>query len=452
MVSEFGSMERKSRIIFLIFLVFALMNVSAQTSQFPDEWTLSECIKYAVENNISVKKAKLDKSIADLNYQQSKNNRLPEVSSSASQNFAYGSSIDPITSDFIQQSIHSSNFGISSQVSLYNGNKANHQIEQYKLISDQNNLLITEAENSIKLSIAEAYIQALYYNEGIKIAQNTAKSTEEQLNQAQTKYNQGAIALKDLKDIETQHSTNLFNIVSAQNYYTQQVLVLKQLLELDPSVDFKIATPDTDSFRNYFIPNKSDIYQKAIQNLPDYKLYDVKKAASEKDLDIAKSGYLPSISLSAGINTGYTSSQSPAFTKQLDGNLSEQIGLSISIPIFNKFSNKTNVQIAKINIQQVELDQLSVGKDLYKNIETAWQNATANQSEMDASKVAKDNSKLAYDLATKKYEFGALTPTELIVSQNTYISAMQKYLQVKYMGFLYQQLLEYYQGNEIKLN
>lgn len=414
-------------------------------------WSLEDCIAYAMENNINIQKSKLDKSTSELNLKQSTNNQLPDLSAGSSLSFANGSSIDPITSSFVNQNIFSSSFGVNSSFNLYQGGSLKKQIEKNKLLVSQSDLFIEEAENNIKLSIAEAYVQSLFYREAIKIAENTAKSSEEELRQTQIKFDNGAIARKDLADVESQYANNQYNIVSAKNAYDQQVLVLKQLLELDPEDEFVIETPEILENR-YLIPSKLDVYQKAVLEMPDIEVYDLNGQVLEKEVDIAKSGFLPTISLSAGVNTGYTSTQDFNFLKQLNGNLSEQIGLSLNIPLFSKYQNRTNVQLAEIQIEQNNLDKIAASKELYQKIETAWLNATGSQEQLEASLVARNTSKLAYELSQKKYEFGGLTTTELLVSENAYLNAEHEYLQVKYMGKLYELLLEFYQGNELRLN
>lgn len=414
-------------------------------------WTLQDCLEYAVENNITVKKTELDINTAEANYEQGKYNKLPSVTGSASGSFSNGSSIDPITSNYINENIWSNSFGITGSMVLYQGNKLNLQIEENKLLLEQSQLYKKQAENNIVLSVLQAYIQALYYNEGIKTAEYTANSSAQELKMAQIKYKNGAIAKLDLADVETQHAQNQYNIVSSENLYNQQVLVLKQLLELDPSVDFQIEKISlTDLLES--IPDKTQIYADAQENLPDLKIYDYQNDILNKQLQISKAGYKPSISLNAGLDTGYSNSLEEYYLKQLRTNFSKSLSVALSIPIFSKKQNKTDVKLAQIEIEQNKLDRISAEKTLYSNIETAWQNAVSYDAQQKSAKVSRDNAKLAYDLATKKYEFGGLTNTELSVSRNTYLTNEQAYLQAKYMTVLYIQLLYFYQGKTLTVN
>lgn len=393
----------------------------------------------------------MDKTTASLNYQQQKNNKLPTIYGSASLGVTNGSSIDPITSSFVNQNILSNSFGLSGNMTIYQGNKLNLQIEQNKMILDQSSLYQKQAENSIVLNVLNAYLQSLYYYEGIESAKYTANSSAQELKLTQTKYKNGAISKLDLADVETQDAQNQYTVVNTENLYNQQVLKLKQLLELDPSVDFQIdKVPLSDLMES--VPDKQEVFAQAIENLPDLKIYDSQNEILAKALQITKAGYKPTLSATAGLNIGYTSTQDYGYFNQFKNNFNKSVGLSLNVPIFSKKQNDTNVKLAQIDIEQNKLDKISASKTLYSSIETAWQNAIANQAQQKSSKVARDNAKLAYDLASKKYEFGGLTTTELSVSRNTYLTNEQTYLQSKYMSVLYTQLLNFYQGKTLTAN
>lgn len=414
-------------------------------------WSLTDCINYAVNNNITVKKTQLGQQTAAINLDQAKSNRLPAVSGNISANANHGSVINQITNNRVNQTTITNSMGVSASMPLYEGNKLNLQIERATLALEQNDLYVKEAQNNITLSVLEAYLQALYQYENIAVAKNTALSSEEQLAQAQQKYENGAIAKIDLIEIETQHANNQYNVVLAKNQYENQVLTLKQLLELPPGTEFGIEIIQKEDV-SAPIANKEEVYRQALEQLPTTKIYEKQKELAQKDIQIAKSGFLPSLSLSGGINTGYSDRDTEKYMTQLKNNFGQTIGLSLNIPIFSRYQNKNNVALARLSESQADLDRKQAEKDLYTKIETAWHNATTRQAQEVASKKARDNAKLAYELAEKKHEFGNLTNTELLVSRNTYLNAEQTYLQNKYMVLLYQQLLNFYQGKEITIN
>lgn len=437
----------KKFLTLIVALWCIIKHSSAQDSLL---WSLQECISYAVTNNINIKKNELNNITASVNYEQQKNNKLPSLSSSNSFSFSHGSSVDPITSSFVDKNIISNSYGLNGQFVIYQGNRLQLQIEKNALLVNQSLLYTEEAKNSIKLSVMEAYLQALYYREGITIAENAVASSKEEVQQARIKYTNGAIAQKDLADVETQHAANEYGVVSANNLYSQQVLKLKQLLELEPSIQFSIIGVGLSDKVN-IIPDKKEVFA-AAQVLPDLKIYDVQSDILTRELQIAKASQKPTVSLNAGINTGYTNTMNYNYFTQLYRNFSQQLSLSVNIPIFSKKENKTNIQLAKINLEQNNLDKVAASKTLYANIETARQNAVLNQAQQISAKKSEENAKLAYDLARKKYEFGGLTTTELAVSRNAYLSAAQTYLQNKYLAVLYSELLNFYQGKNIVAN
>lgn len=439
---------KKTIIIFLV-----LLGQFVQSQQSPSDpnkiWSLEDCISYALENNISVKQAVLQKNSTLQDYKLSRSSRLPNLSGMASQNFTNGNSIDPITSDFVSQQINSTSLGLNTQVTLFQGNQINNEIKQNKLLVDQYSFYEEQAKNNIILSIADSYIQLLYSNENITIAENNLVASQKEEEQAKARLEAGSIALKDYTDAQSNTATNAYNLITAKNDYAQQLLTLKQLLELPNGTAFQIAKPTgTDED---LIPDVNLIYSQALEKLPEINASKINVSVSEKELDIAKGGYLPTLSLTGSLGSGYTSTRDFNFSDQLDLNFNQRVGLSLNVPIFNRNKTKTEVEKSKINIDIAQLQLAQEEKDLYQKIETAWQNATAAQSQMVAAEVAKNAASESYRLAQKQYELGALSTTDLVISQNTYTNAEQNYIQTKYLSLLYTQLLQFYQGNDIKI-
>ncbi|MBT8281099.1 MAG: TolC family protein [Muriicola sp.] len=438
---------KKFIIIIFTFLVCSIQGQESTSIQ--KIWTLEDCISYALENNITVKQAELQKNSAETNLMAVKSSRLPNLTGNASQNFTNGNSIDPITSDFVSQQINSTSLGLNSQLTLFQGNQINNQIKQSKLLLDQSSLFEEEAMNDIRLRITESYVQLLFSKENISIAENNLSASQTEEQRAKARFDVGSIAIKDYTDAQSQTATNKYALITAKNDYAQQLLTLKQLLELQPSDTLEIA--EADSVNMSIIPSLDVVYSEAFQHLPEINASKVNISVAEKELDIVKGGYLPTLSLNGSIGSGYTSTRDFNFTDQLDLNLNQRVGLSINVPIFNRNKTKAEVENAKINIDIAELELVQDEKDLYQKIETAWQNATAAQGQMQAAEVARNAASESYRLAQKQYELGALSTTDLVISQNIYTNTEQNYIQAKYLSLLYTQLLQFYQGNEIKI-
>ncbi|MEO9892531.1 TolC family protein [Aurantibacter sp.] len=414
-------------------------------------WSLEDCITYAIDNNITVKDADLNTSISEVDYNKAKSAKLPNLFGSASQNFSSGTSIDPITSDYVSDQIHSTNLGINSSVTLFQGNQLNNQVKQNKLVIEQNSLLAEEAKNSIVISILESYLQTLFSKEGITIAENNLDASEKEVLRAKSRLDAGTIALSDYTEAQSQAATNKYNVIAAKNDYELNIIGLKQLLELSPLEDLQIETLDENLDLINLELNKELIYSNALDFLPEVAASSTNISINEQDLEIAKGGYLPTLSLIGSIGSGYTSINDNTFTDQLDVNFNQKIGLSLSIPIFNRNQTKSAVQTANFNIEKAEIQKQTVEKEVIKKVETAYQNALSSQEQLIAAEVSQEAAEQSYNLAQKKYELGDLSTTDLVISQNTFTNAQQNYLQSKYLNILYHQLLQFYQGNEIKL-
>lgn len=437
----------------LLFFLLGFLTWAQDIDSIPTKkiWSLEDCISYALENNITIKQAELEKNGSEVNLTQSKYAKLPNLSSGASQNFSWGSAIDPITSDFVSQQIKATNLSLSSSVTLFNGNQLNNTVKQNRLMVEQNDLYVEEAKNNIALSILEAYLQILYNKESIEVAENNVLASEKEVERAKARLDAGTIAMIDYTDALSQAATNRTNLISAKNSYAQQVIVLKQLLELDPLIELEIKPLQNPLLEGLVVPNKMEVYQNSIGRMPEVQASELGTAINEKDLDIARGGFLPTLSLTGSLGSGYTSTNDLTFTDQLDVNFNQRIGLSLTVPIFSRYQNKAQVANAKIGIEQSKLQLQTVKKELYQKIETAWQNAQSAQEQIEASKIASEAAEESYKLAQRKYELNALSTTDLVISQNTYTNAQLNYLQAKYLGILYNELLDFYQGNEIKL-
>lgn len=414
-------------------------------------WSLENCIEYAIENNITVKDAELNTNLAEVEYNKAKSSRLPNLFGSATQSFTNGNSIDPITSDFVTEQINSTNIGINSSLTLFQGNQLNNQIKQNKLLLEQSVFLEDVEKNNIVLNILETYLQALYSKESILIAENNLEASEQEVQRAKARLDAGQVALTDYTEAQSQAATNKYNVIAAKNDYQQYILTLKQLLELSPMEEMEIETLDDNMDLINLGLNKFELYSNALDFLPEIQASQLNIAANEKELEIAKGGFLPTLSLLGSMGSGYTSISENTFADQFDVNFNQKLSLSLTIPIFNRNQTKAAVQNAAINIEKAELQKQSTEKDVYKRVETAYQNAVSAQEQVIAAEASRAAAEQSYKLAQKKYELGDLSTTDLVISQNTFTNAQQNYLQAKYLNILYHQLLQFYQGNDIKL-
>ena len=218
--------------LIIVSLFFAQLSFAQETST--KVWSLQDCIDYAIEHNITVKDATLNINLAEVDYSKAKSSRLPNLFGSASQSFSNGSTIDPITSNFVTDQINSTNVGINSSMTLFQGNQLSNQIKQNKILLEQSIFLEEVEKNNIVLNILEVYLQTLYSKESIAIAENNVVASEKEVQRAKARLDAGTIALGDYTEAQSQAATNKFNVISAKNDYQQYIIQLKQLLELSP--------------------------------------------------------------------------------------------------------------------------------------------------------------------------------------------------------------------------
>lgn len=437
-------------IVSLLFVQLSFAQETASNSK-PKIWSLEDCINYALENNITVKDAKLNTSISEVDYDKSKSSRLPGVYGSVSQYYTNGNSIDPFTGDYVTDQISSTNVGVNSSMALFQGNQITNQIKQNKLLFEKSIFTEEVEKNNIVLNILETYLQTLYSKESITIAENNLATSEKEVIRAKELLDIGTIALIDYTETQSQAATNKYKVITAKNDYQQYIIVLKQLLELSPIENIEIETVNENMDLVNLELDKTKVYDNALSYLPEVKVSDLNVEANEKELDIVKGGFSPTLSLEASAGSGYTSIDDNSFSDQFDVNFNQRIGLSLSIPIFNRNQTKAAVQTAIINVEKAEIQKFNTEKEVYKKVETAYQNALSAQEQVIASEASKNAAEQSYILAQKKYDLGALSTTDLVISQNTYTNAQQTYLQSKYLNILYHQLLQFYQGNDIKL-
>jgi outer membrane protein len=269
----------------------------------PKIWSLEDCINYAIANNITVKDADLVKNIAEVDYDKTKSSRLPNLFGSASESFSNGNTVDPITSDYVTDQIYSTNLGISSAMTLYQGSQISNQIKQSKLLVDQNSFLVEEAKNDIIISILENYLQLLYSKEGITIAENNLKASETEVARAKARLEAGSIALNDYTEAQSQAATNKYAVITAKNDYQQYIIALKQLLELTPEDTLEVEVIDDNIQLINLEMDKMNIYHKALNILPEMSASDLDIAINEKELDVAKGAYLPTLSLVGSVGS-----------------------------------------------------------------------------------------------------------------------------------------------------
>mgnify|MGYP002081224560 CR=1 FL=1 len=347
---------------------------------------------------------------------------------------------------------YNGNYGLNASWTIYNGSKRLKTLKQERLNNQVAELDIATSENTIKESIAQIYIQILYAAESVRVNENTLQVSIAQRDRGQELLNAGSIAKSDFAQLEAQVSTDRYQLVTAQATLQDYKLQLKQLLELDGENEMNVYLPNL-SDENVLapLPAKKDVYVSALAIRPEIEASKLNVEASELGIDIAKSSYFPTISLSAGIGTNHTSGSDFTFGEQVKNGWSNSIGLSVSVPIFNNRQTKSAVQKARLQRETNMLSLLDEQKALYKTIESLWLDANSAQQRYAAANEKLRSTQISYDLISEQFNLGMKNTVELLTEKNNLLQAQQEQLQAKYMAILNTQLLKFYQGDKLTL-
>jgi outer membrane protein len=442
----------KTRIIIIITCICLLTAAAkAQDStgqQLPQQWTLQNCIDYAAQHNISINTLRLSTQSSQQDLLQSKAALYPNVSGSLSQSLVNSKDADPVVGGFATQSSFSGNYGISSSLTLYNGGYLKNNIKSKDLSVQIANLNVQETRNDVSLSIAQAYFNILLAKENKVSLEAVLTTSKEQLKQGQIKYNAGSIARKDLVQIESQVASDEYNLVNAENTVRLNAVTLKQLLQLPASYELTIATPDTITV-SQTAPALLNALEDAMNTRPEIKNKDLSIQLAQVELEKVKAGSKPTISLTAGLATGYSNNQDYHYFTQLNNNFYQSLGVTVSIPIYSRRTNKTNIEKSKISIEQARLSLLDTKTTLSQQVEQAfinWQNAKAQYN---AAEVQLNASRESYDITNEQLRLGAMNILEWQQQKSAYVQALQAYVQSKYSALLYNKVYTFYAGKGI---
>ncbi|MFT4170078.1 MAG: TolC family protein [Dysgonomonas sp.] len=440
---------KRTYIVFAFLATIGCLFASGIKAQ--EVWTLRSCIEYARQQNIQVQKSQVSAESYSVDVLQSKAALFPSLTGSVSQRLA-NSQVANSNGDYKYEQTFAGEYSLNASVTVYNGNRNRDAIKTAQMKKSAQDLTTQELQNSIEISITQAYLQMLYTRESIKNNENIVATSEAELKQAKIFLDAGSTTRSEYAQVEAQYSSDKYNLVLAQNSYDNYKLQLKQLLELDQDVDFEVAFPEVgDDEVLQMVASKRDVYSTALAIMPEIKNSKLGIDIANLSKKTAKSGYLPSVSLTGSIGTGNIYNQSPSFFTQLDRNFNQSIGVSVSIPIFDNRQNKSNVQKADLDIRTAELELLDTQKTLLKTIEGLYQDVVSAQSKYIAAKDQLNSTRLSYELVQEQFNLGMRNTVELTTEKNNYTNALQNLLQAKYTALLSLKLLNFYQGQEISL-
>ena len=425
----------------------------------PKQWKLRDCIDYALEHNITIRRNRINVESTQEDVKTAKADFLPSLSGNVSQrivnrpNSASGTIIsgDNITTSESKTSYNGS-YGIDANWTVYNGSKRVNTVKQQQLNTRMAELTVDQSENSIEESITQLYVQILYSAEAVKVNESTLEVSRKEFERGQALFDAGSIASSDLAQLEAQVSNDNYQLVTSQTTLQNYKLQLKQLLELDGDFEMNLYLPQLDDSSVLIpLPTKDDVYQTALNLRPEIESGKLNIEASDMNIKIARAGYIPTLSLSAGIGTTNANGSDFSFSEQVKQNWNNSLGLTLSIPIFDKRQTKSAINKAKLQRQTSQLDLMDEQKTLYKTIESLWLSANSAQQQYVAATQKLKSTQASYALVSEQFNLGMKNTVELLTEKNNLLSAQQETLQAKYTAILNAGLLRFYQGEEINL-
>ncbi|RSK33169.1 TolC family protein [Hymenobacter metallilatus] len=460
-------------------------------------WTLQRAIDYALQNNLTVRGQQLTAELQNATLRQSRAALLPSANLSGTQAWNYGTSLDPLTNDFVSQTIRSNNFSANSQVTLFSGFQLRNTVKRNLLDSEASLLDIEKARNDLSLNVASAFLQLVLAEELVRANEIRVSSTRSQVERTQKLLRAGSIPESNLLDIQAQQASDELNVITAQNQRDLARLSLTQLLNLPTPTGFTIEVPQlADPDEEPLLSADPDgTYQTAQSLLPEIKAADLRVRSASRSLDIARGAYYPRLAFGAGIFTGFSSSRlarvfngdstdavavpvfqpgtggqpvpsqyfllqpkqaipellPSSFSSQLKDNLGKNLQFSLQIPIFNGLQARTSVQRAQINIQQQALRAEQTRLTVRQSIQQAYADAIAAQRRYLSARRQVEALTTAYRNAEIRFNNGLLNGTEFNIAKNNLTAAESTMIQAKYEFIFRRKVLDFYQGRPIAL-
>ncbi len=414
-------------------------------------WSLSDCINYALEHNLTVQQSKLSVEQREVELNTAQMSRLPSVSASASENLSFGRGL---TADntYSNSNTTSTSFNLGGNVPIFQGFDITNSIKLGKLNLEAATVDLEKARDDIRVAVAQAYVQILYDQELLRVACEQSAHDEELLKQVQERERAGKVSAAEVSAQQATLAQSRQSEIQADGNLKLAILELTQLLELQSPEGFSVVIPEVGNVDQVLLMRPEAIFADAVEIKPSVESAKLGVDYAKLSIDRAKGGYLPSLSLNGGLGTNYyTNSKmaSATFGEQLKNNFSQYVGLSLNVPIFNRFSTRNNVRNAEINYRGQQLNLENVKKSLYKEIQQAYYNAVNAQARYTGSRESAESARLHYELTEEKYKVGKAGIADYNDARNSWLRAESEHIQARYQCLYQTKLLDFYRGQEL---
>lgn len=434
----------------ILFVVFGFSSVNSSEAT-PGKWTLKDCIDYALGNNIKVNTGKLSVISSTEDVKEAGARLFPALSFSTSHQGGY----KPYANSggaHADKGSYSGDYGINASWTVWDGNKNRNNVKLQKLTARQTQLSLDEQINSIQEDIVKLYVQILYVSEAVDVNAQILEISKQNAARGKEMYKVGSISKADLSQLDAQVATDEYNLVNIKGQLDEYKLQMKDLLRLNYDTDFDVVKPSSSDEQALMLaPSVNSVLENALANRPEIRNALLGIESGNINIDIARAGYKPTVSLSGGVGSNTLSGTGSGWGTQMKNNLSGSVGVTLSVPIFDNRSAKTSVNKAKLGLQQAELESLDAKNALALTIQGYWINATTNQQRFKSAKISVDSAEDSYELLSEQFRLGLKNIVELTNAKSVLLNAQQSRLESKYTAILYLQLLNFYNGEEMNI-
>lgn len=440
----------KNKIGKIVLVLILLLSINAISQQ--KKWTLQECVNHALENNISVKQGENTLLSNEQDIIAAKGQYLPNISASVSQGLSLGTSL-VAEGIFANRTSNSTNLGVSVSQTVFNGFRRLNSYKQSQLTRETNELTLNRIKDDISLNVVNSYLNVLFNKESLETAEAQYEFSKKQLNQVKDLVDAGVQPKANIYDADATLSRDAQSVTLAENSFNLALLSLSQLLQV-PFNGFDVEIIDLDSPSEALLySNVTPILNYALENRNEIKIAEKNIENAELNTEISKSGYLPSVSFSYGFGTNafYSNllNNEQAFLDQLNSNKGHSFNLSVGIPIFSRFQNKTAVAKSKIREDNSKLDLEQSKLDLESNIQRAYTDAQAAFKAYEAAKKSLESQELAFNNSKERYDIGNITAFDLEQARVQLINAQSSLINAKYDFVFKTKVLDFYMGKSL---
>lgn len=419
-------------------------------------WTLEQCLERGLKHSLIIRQSQINLQEAELNFKQSHCQRLPTINSGIQTGFQFGRTINPTTNDFDNQRIGYNTLYLEGNVPIYKGNSINKTIEQRQFEQQANERDVEVTKRELSLDIASAYLNILLAEEQLEYTRQQLDVSSQQLDQTQKLIAGGLQPKNDLHSFETQVAKDEQRVTEAENNLVLNYLNLEQILELEPGSIQSIERPDLPVPQDETSLVSQAIIRQAIQGHPQVQADEARIQGAKAQVSVAQAGRLPTVSLYGSLNSNFSSINSDLikeqpYFQQLNDNFGQNVGIDISIPIYNNCRIRTATEKARLNVIRQQTKNKQSKQQLWKSIQSAVTDVKGFFKTSQAAQRAASTANLAYEDTEKRYQLGLANAYELAASRNEKYTAELEALQSKYRFHFSKMILQHHLGRPLNL-